>query len=143
MSVARATGQEAVGTEPLSEPPGTVRPAEVDARLAPGAGRLRIALTLAAGEKLAKGAPSQFRVIPVEGSVTPEKRGGPIAETQIDIPLRAEEGKGKLRVQAHYYYCANEAACSVRTVSWTVNVTVAAGGAGEIALEDRPLPTGK
>ena len=142
MAVARAGGH-AGGTEPLSEPPGTIRPPEVDARLAPGAARLRIALTLAAGEKLAEGAPSQFRVIPVEGSVTPEKRGGPLAETQLDIPLRAEEGKGKLRVQAHYYYCANESACSVRTVSWTVNVTVAAGGGEEIALEDRPSPSGK
>ena len=36
MAVARAMGQEAVGTEPLSEPPGTIRPAEVDARIAPG-----------------------------------------------------------------------------------------------------------
>jgi len=143
MAVARATGQDAGGTEPLQEPPGTVRPPDVDARLAPGPARLRIALTLAAGEKLAEGAPSQFRVISVEGSVTPQKRGGKLAETQLDIPLRADEGKGKLLVQAHYYYCANESTCSVRTVSWTVNVTVGPGGTGEITLEDRPSPSGK
>jgi DNA-binding beta-propeller fold protein YncE len=143
MAAAAAPGKEAAGGEPLSEPPGTVRPPGVEARLAPGPARLRIAIILPSGEKLAADAPSQFRVIPLEGTVAPDARGGSIHSTEVDVPLRATEGKGKLLVQAHYYYCANDATCSVRTVSWTVNVSVAQGEKDELVLEDRPSPAAR
>jgi sugar lactone lactonase YvrE len=136
MERAVASGKESVGEEPLPELAGTARPAPVRVQLAVGEATLRLRVELPPGEKLAEGAPSQFRVIPLDGGVKPRARGGAITGTETLVPLEVG-GPGRLLVQALYYHCAGSATCSVRSVRWEAAVETGPDGAREAVLTDR------
>ncbi|HVR74804.1 MAG TPA: thioredoxin-like domain-containing protein [Planctomycetota bacterium] len=135
MAVALASGKISVDEGPLPEIAGTVRHPTVEAKLASGIGSLILKLSLPGGHKLAAGAPSQFRVQALEGSVKLEKRTGSIEGVETLVELRVE-GPGRLAVQVHYYYCSTDETCSVRSARWEVVIAEAPGGGREIVLVD-------
>jgi hypothetical protein len=139
MTVAAASGKEAAHDGPLPELAGTVRHAPVAVKLAPGKAVLRLDLALPDGEKLAAGAPSQYRILVKEGGVRPAAAGGKIEGTRVTVPLEVTAA-AQLEVQALYYHCRGTETCAVRSVRWPVAVEVGEGGAQAVELSDARSP---
>ncbi len=137
MKSATATGNLENDASPLPNLAGTVKHPAVEAVVREGKATLRLKLSLPRGSKLAAGAPSQFRVLVVEGGAKPERTGGRIDTTEISVPLDVS-AKGKLVVQALYYHCQGESTCSVRSASWEIVITPSASGGDAIDLVDEP-----
>jgi len=91
------------------------------ARLPASGGALELALELGPGESLAPGAPSQYRVLRIDGVAAARQVAGPLtgASTRIEIGVA---GAGRLEVQALVYTLDAAGACFARGHRWRVDV---------------------
>lgn len=91
------------------------------ARLPASGGALELALELGPGESLAPGAPSQYRVLRIDGVAAARQVAGPLtgASTRVEIGVA---GAGRLEVQALVYTLDAAGACFVRGHRWRVDV---------------------
>ena len=112
----------------------TVVQAPVRAQLAIGSGEIELRLALSAGEQLATNAPSQYRVLHIEGLVAARSVAGPIDSDGVRIPLGVA-GSGSLRVQALYYVGDDRNACRMRSSEWTVNIEAGTGQKRRVVLD--------
>ncbi|MBL8804345.1 MAG: redoxin domain-containing protein [Planctomycetes bacterium] len=91
------------------------------ARLPASGGALELALELGPGESLAPGAPSQYRVLRIDGVAAARQVAGALTgpSTRIEIGVA---GAGRLEVQALLYTLDAQGACFARGHRWRVDV---------------------
>jgi thiol-disulfide isomerase/thioredoxin len=124
----------AIDASPLPLLPSTVVHPPLKRRLANGDATLELRLSLAEGEKLADGAPSQFRVLREAGLVAAKQVAGPITSDPTLVELGVA-GSGLLRVQALAYVCDPNGLCSLRSHEWRVEVEEHERAGRKLALE--------
>jgi len=140
--VPRAAQAPTLDAAPLPHLPQTVRHPQLRRRLASGACELVLRIPLGAGETLAAGAPSQFRVLREGGLVAAKQITGALADSETRV-LLGVAGSGLVCVQALAYVCDASGRCHLRSHEWRIDVEEEPRAARVLALDvDGAAPTG-
>jgi DNA-binding beta-propeller fold protein YncE len=105
--------------------------------IAPGEGRIRVAVALPFGHHLTEGAPSGYKVEIEGAALKVEAPTGSVAAAEFAVPYVATEGMGSVTLEVTLYHCGVEGICQVRTVAWRVPIEVREGGASTVEIKDR------
>jgi len=124
----------ALDAAPLAYWPQTVRHPQLRRRLAAGACELVLRVPLEAGERMAPGAPSQFRVLREGGLVAAKHVSGALTESETRVPLGVA-GSGLVCVQALAYVCDASGHCHLRSHEWRLDIEEGPRAARVLALD--------